>query len=469
MGKYQDIATLIEQSVPDYTSLKVVPRGTPIFQDLLMTGQMRFARRTGANFAALNPDNQFYLTADAQVSDDTLQVDNILTWLEENALITFNQTEMLEVQTWDPTASTIMLNSTLGTMWPAGSTISLWATPMVVHFDSPAGTQQIYVRSRYALVNGDSITLPIAGTLNSLQEIQIVTATTAGIDLDPVFPNIYVLDLAQPIPIALQAEVSSIYLRAFPSYVSNVLNVPPLGNSQLGPFLLDFVASPLDSIPSYDETFAIRTLDASGTILIEGGANYFETVDHNHPVVNRQIYAENMIFWDMVRGYGGFLLPNTFLMTCTEQLSSGDWVARCYTRLVPPLVPGITYNLTVSANTAGSFIVIPYPYPAVNTTLTNGTPTLVSFSTPPGGAPITRLDFIYKTNRQDTQVQISDISLPVDTLVSNFQYSYVFKVLGSTNFQATSVIIKPYFLSLDDLSATYDSGQAYNSGFIYLD
>lgn len=97
MGKYQEIANLIEQSVPDYTSLKIVPRGTPIFQDLLMTGTVRFARRTGANFSVLNPDNQFELSTDAQVAQQILQVDQVLPWLEENALITFNQTEMLEI------------------------------------------------------------------------------------------------------------------------------------------------------------------------------------------------------------------------------------------------------------------------------------------------------------------------------------------------------------------------------------
>jgi hypothetical protein len=109
MGKYQDIVNLLEHSVPDYTSLKIVPRGTPIFQDLLMTGTIRFARRTGANFAVLNPDNQFTLTADGQVNQNILEVDYLLPWLEQGALITFNKTEMLEIETWDTTTNMIFL------------------------------------------------------------------------------------------------------------------------------------------------------------------------------------------------------------------------------------------------------------------------------------------------------------------------------------------------------------------------
>ena len=58
MGKYAEIQNLIQDNVPDFTNLNLVQRGTPIFPDLLMTGQMRFARRTGANFAVMNPFGQ---------------------------------------------------------------------------------------------------------------------------------------------------------------------------------------------------------------------------------------------------------------------------------------------------------------------------------------------------------------------------------------------------------------------------
>jgi len=468
MGKYQEITRLIEHSVPDYASLKIVPRGTPIFPDLLMSGRVRFARRTGANFSVLNPDNQFFLSAPGEVDQQTLPVTKILDWLEEGALITFNRTEMLEVQTWDPTEKTIQVAQRLSARRETGAQIDLWATPLKIHFDSPSGTTQLYVRSRYQIVNGDAITFPISESLNSLQQIDVLDASQAGTDLDPDFPYIYTLTLAQALPITMLAGVSLCYLRAFPSYVSQVLNVPKLRNAQMGPFLLDFLASPLNSIARYDETFSIRTI-ASGNTMVEGGINSFKTVNHNHPIVNRPIYGENMIFWKMRRGYGGFIKPNRFRMVTTEQMTgSTEWVARVQSRMVPPLPAGIRYDFRVQATTAGKIIAIPYPHAPITLNIAANTPTVFTVETPNGGAPIQRLDFLFTTTRENTEVTISDATLPVDPVVGQFQYQYVFRVLGSTNFQATSVIVKPYFLSLADLSARYNDGKSYNSGFIYL-
>jgi hypothetical protein len=467
VGKYQEIANLIEQSVPEYTSLKIVPRGTPIFQDLLMTGTIRFARRTGANFAVLNPDNQFKLSADAQVAQQTLQVDQVLPWLEENALITFNQTEMLEVSTWDVENKQIQILEPLSATRAAGTDVSLWATPLVVHFDSPALGDQLYVRSRYPLVNGDVVTFPVTGALNSLHEVKILKVSFAGIDLDPIYSNIYVLTLEEKLPITLVAGSSPCYLRAYPAYTSQVLNLPNLRSSQLGPFLLDFIASPLDSTPAYAETFAVRTLSSNSQI-IDGGANYFKTVEHNYPVVNRPIRAENMIFWRMIRGYGGFVKPNKFRMVATSKLSNGDYASRVSTRLVPAFETGVRYTFTVNASAAGVFVIIPYPYPAVVVNVPVATSTQVSFEAPVNGEHITRLDMIYRSATHDSVVTISDSTLPIHPTVANFQYTYVFHVVGRTNFQATSVIVKPYFLSLSDITARYDDKKTYNSGFVYL-
>lgn len=433
-----------------------------------MVGQIRYARRTGANFAVLNPDNQFKLTADAQVAQEILTVDKILPWIEAGALVTLNQTEMLEVQTWDPVALKIFINTPLSATWPIGSLVTLWATPLVMHFDAALGANQIYVRSRYQIVNGDKITTPTASSLNSLQQINVVTSTAYGTDPSDVdFPYIFILDLASPIPVPLDQGTGAIYLRSYPSYVSQVLSVPSLSSGQIGPFLLDFVASPLDSVTSYPETFSVRTI-ASGNTMVDGGSNYFKTVSRNYPVVNRPIYAENMIFWEMIRGYGGFILPNKFRMVANSLLPNSEYAARTFTRMVPPIEAGIRYDFTVSADTAGTFIAIPYPYPPVEVSIPVTTPTTVTIETPDGGEPITRLDFIFRSARENTEVTISNASLPVDPVVQQFQYSYVFEVLGTTNFQATSIILKPYFLSLSDLTDSYDNGKTYNSGFIYL-
>ena len=472
MGKYQDIVNLIENSALEFTSLKVVPRGTPIFPDPLLSGQLRFARKTGANFAVMNPDNQFSLTEPTQVAQQTLNVDQILSWLELGSLITFNQTEMLEVQNWDPTNKAIYVGAPLSASRPTGSVVSLWATPLVIHFDALAGQNQLIIRSRYQVVNGDAISFPTSETLNSLKEIRIKEASYAGQDLDPDFSNIFVLTLEENLPISLLPVENRLYLRAFPSYTSNVQSVPPITSGQMGPFLLDFLGSPLDAIPRYEETFAVRTFDSANQS-VEGGINFYKTVQHNHPIANRPIWAENMIFWDMIRGSGGFLSPNRFrMLTSEEKIVDGSdeySVARVSTKLVPPLPPGVTYQFRVRPSSNGDFRIIPAPYVPVDyLNLPQSVDTVVSFTTPPGGAPLEKLDFIFKTEQAGTEVRISDATLPTDPTVGSFQYTYVFRVLGRTNFQATSIIVKPYFLSLSDLTARYNDGKNYNSGFIYL-
>lgn len=468
MGKYSDIVNLIEQSVPDYTSLKIVPRGTPVFQDLLMTGEMRFARRTGANFAVLNPDNQFKLAATGQAGQSILTVDRIVSWIEADCLVTFNKTEMLEVMTWDEANNVIYLNSTLSAVRDLGETVNLWATPLKIHFTSNENSSQLFVRSRYALLNGDAITFPLSESLNSLKQIDVEVARFAGLDpLDTEFPFIYVLDLKENLPITLQKDISRCYLRAFPAYVSKVLRVPQLNSGQIGPFLLDYIASPLDATATYTDTFSIRTFTAVD-IVVEGDSTSFKTTQRNHPIVQRPIWAENMIFWKMRRGYGGFAIPNRFRMVTTSNLNNGVYVARVSTRLVPHLSAGIRYDFKVKADTAGTFIAIPYPHPPVLVEVPVATDRVVTIQTPAGGAPIQRLDFIFKTTRDSAVVTVSDASLPVDPIVQRFQYAYVFRILGTTNFQATSVLAKPYFLSLADLKARYDDGKSYNSGFIYL-
>jgi hypothetical protein len=467
MGRYQEIVDLIEQSAPDFTNLKIVPRGTPIFSDPLMDGETRFARKTGANFAVLNPDNEFELAQPAQPQQQVLNVDRVLPWFEMGALVTFNKTEMLQVENWDEANNAVFIDTPLSAPRPAGTRVALWATPIVVHFDTPANVTQIFVRSRYQLVNGDAITLPVAESINSLLEFDVETASYAGNDLDPEYPFIYVLNLTRPVPIALSAGISRIFIRAFPAYVSRSLRIPQLTSGQIGPFLLDFVSSPLDAIPSYPETFSIRTFTNSD-VVIEGSTTTMKTVPHNHPIYNRPIWADSMIFWTIKRGFGGFVLPNRYRMVVSSELGNGDFAARVSTELVPPMPTGLTYQFRVKANAQGQFITIPYPYAETITTVPISTDTLITFVTPPNGAPITRLDFIFKCATEGAEITISDIQIPTDPVVERFQYGYVFRVIGATNFQATSIICKPYFLSLADLKANYDEDKTHNSGFIYL-
>lgn len=467
MGVYDDIKGIIQRQVPVYTSLQVVPRGTPIYPDLLMRGSMRFGRRQGANFAVMCPDNQVSLTTNQLVSDTVLNVNRTLPWFEENALVTFNEVIMYEISDWNAATNQVFLktgllqaqsgpNTTAGT---PGDVMSLWATPLYMDIAAAAGSTTIVVQSRYNLLNGDVICFPIGSFLTSLKEFSVVSAQTAGTSANPEFPYLYSLELDQPIPIGLTLN-QIIYLRAFPGYQSKILSVPQLNNGGLiGTFLVDYLGTPLDSIPQYTEIFSIRTLDG-GSQPVDGTNNALETVSKNTPIIHRPIFAQNMIFWKILRGSGGFRSPNRFRL-----LTDSENKARVSTNLVPAFPAGGSWTFTIYPSASGNFVVYTEPYGSTNYVLQSNVPQTITITTPTGGAPWTRLDFLCVLDAPG-EVQITDASV-VGSVVTSIQYGLVIRVLGSSNYQTTGLIVKPMFFSLSDVSASYDTGQTYNSGIIY--
>jgi len=459
MGKYGRIEKYLEQTVPEYAALKIVPRGTPLFPDLLLTGAARFARRLGANFGVLTPDNQVTLTADASIESTVLTIDRILQWFEVNALVTFNGVEMMRISDWDTDHLLLLLQERLTATRLVGEKLTLWATPLVMHLAATAGDNQIVVRSRYGIENGDVVTFPVSDLLNSLKENNVLLSETAGSSGDPEFPYLFLLTLEENLPIDLGTG-SSIYLRAYPAYRSKVLNVPKIQPRQLGPFCLDYVATPLDAVKSYSEIFSVRTLSSAGNP-IAGTLSALQTIERNFPVWQRPFWAENLLFWQVRRGSGGFQNPNRYLMKVGE-----DRKARVSTRLVPAFPSGDVWTFVVESDSDGLLRFKRNPYGFQDYYLTAHVPQVVTLSTPPGGE-WDRLDIVVELEQPGRQVSFQD-SIVTGPVCTAFQYGFVFRVVGTTNFQSTSVIVKPYFLSLVDLTSRYDQGDQYNSGLLYL-
>lgn len=428
-----------------------------------MTGEMRYARRTGANFAVMNPDNQMILTADGDAQTTILNVQRVVPWVELNALLTFNKTQMVQVSDFDPVQSTIILSAPLVATQTSGSDVYLWATPMEVNANAAQGATVVQVLSRYHLLNGDAITIQTDSTnINSLQEITVIQADLVGPSINPEFTLIYNLTLQSGIPVTFSEGVTPIFLRANPGYLSNTITVPKLqaSSSQIGPFLLDYVANPLDdAAPSYTEYFSIRTYDGGGNPIL-GTTTALMTATKNYPILNRPIWAENMIFWEMLRGTGGFISPNQYRL-----ISDSDGLARVYTRLIPAWPSGLTWTFKVSTSASGTLRIGTDTFGFQDYTLATNTTTTVTFSTP-SGQTLNRLDFIAILDSPGAEVDIADSNLQA-AVTAQFQYGYVMRVIGSYNYQSESICVKPYFLSLADLTTIYDNGANYNSGFIY--
>lgn len=460
MGKYRRIEKLIETSVSDYTNINIVPRGTPLFPDLLLTGKIRFAKRTGANFSVLNPDNLVYLSQDSEVNSQQIYVSSIIKWFEKYALVSFNGVEMLEIYDIDIKNSILTVSQTIPTVKNSGEKLMLWAVPLVLRVSALQGADSLIIGSKYKIVNGDKICFPISPLLNSIKEFKVVLAESAGSSGDPDYPYIYNVVLEESIPVSLDAGVSKVYLRAYPSYSSNRININKFSNWQLGPFLLDYLASPLNSKISYPTTFSIRTLTKSEAP-IEGAYSSFKTVDKNYPVIQRPLWSENILFWKVLRGSGGFIYPNKYRMVTN---SEGHF--RVSTDIVPSMQPGQTWKFKVTPNSKGSVRINIEPHGFVDYEVEPHQTKEIELSTSVGSQPITKLEFLCKLETPNSEVILSD-SVLVGNMVSYVEYNLIFELIGDSNFQSTGIILKPYFLSLSDLSSNYDTDQKYNSGFIY--
>ena len=97
MGKFRKITDLIEHSVPEFKSFRVVPRGVPYYPDTMLYGTVRFGRRLGNNLSVLNPDNEVELAQDASIQDLSLLLERTLQWWEYGALLSFNGVEMISL------------------------------------------------------------------------------------------------------------------------------------------------------------------------------------------------------------------------------------------------------------------------------------------------------------------------------------------------------------------------------------
>ncbi len=458
MGEYKRIQGLIERSVPEYAALRIVPRGTPIFPDPLMTGELRFARRLGANFAAMTPDNLLRLTEAAPAAQSVISIERTLLWFEQNALLSFNGIEMFEIADWSDATNQVVLRQPLTAGHDSQETATLWATPLVMHEDAVAGVSAITVRSRYNLLNGDTVTFPINEALSSLTEFNVLVAQNGGASGDAEFPFLFTLLLHRPIPVDLIENQSRIYLRAFPGYISPVLRVPKIqAPSQLGPFVVDYLGTPLNSRVSVPETFSLRTFDTSGGVVF-GTGPALVTVEKNHPVMERPIWAENMLFWTVERGSGGYTMPNQFRL-----LSDAEGKARIQTSCVPQCPAGTSWQFRVRATADGLLRIGSYPNAFQDFALVANQTQTCTVTIP---APADKLEILIRLNAKG-EMTLRD-AIPTGANVASFQYGLVVRVVGDSNYQSTSVIVKPLFLSLADLTARYDANQTYDSGLIYL-
>ncbi len=123
------------------------------------------------------------------------------------------------------------------------------------------------------------------------------------------------MTLDRPIPRDLQIN-SVVYLRGFPGYRSNVVDVPAHRRlpQPIGPFSVDYVSGRFTDGRSPVETLSLQTFDGLDAAV---DSLYPTQVPKNQPVLRVPIHQSSFLFFNLYRGQISYR-DNKFVMRNDE-------------------------------------------------------------------------------------------------------------------------------------------------------
>lgn len=351
------------------------------------------------------------------------------------------------------------------------------AVPLAVPKTKLAGgseTNIIGVRGRFPVLVGDQLWIQSDPQLLLSGTNYTVTAVQGYSNSLSLVNTIVVLD--NPIPRDLAID-DIVYLRAFPGYRSNVVNVPAhrrLPHS-IGPFVVDYVSGRFTDGPSPIESLNLQTFDGLDAPIDN---TYPVVVPKNQPVLRVPIHQSAFLFFHRYRGTityrnDKFVLRNDDRGRCeiwadlvpnwpaplvgqsdvawTTRLTfkSGSVNALYYQFEPNPIarVPGFPDQLLAAGSGAGN--------EAKNVTI----------GLHAGQLPATRLR-ITTSGEPNAEIEMDGWNVigKVDDGLwkaegqqsEKLQYGIVARQVGAFDWQAGSLQIKPYFKTLADLYTQMD-------------
>lgn len=185
----------------------------------------------------------------------------------------------------------------IGVAFAGVSTDTPAAYPLT-YFAGGSETSTLGVRGRFPVLIGDQLwiqadpELLLSGTSFTVVDVQGYSASLSE------FNSIVVLD--NPIPRDLEIG-DVVYLRGFPGYRSNVLNLPAHRRlpHPMGPVVLDYVSGRFTEGQSPVETLSVQTFDGlDGTI----DSTYPVAIKKNHPVLRVPIHQSAFLFFHRYSG-----------------------------------------------------------------------------------------------------------------------------------------------------------------------
>ena len=270
-------------------------RGLAVPLDPYLEGTVRTGRKIEFQMPLIVPDNKFTLEEDAVFDTDRVIVDREPTWMNAGGYVTIGRRELHEIE--DVSDTTIILATPLLADHPLGQPVYHYSEPIFVEGAYAAGQTIINVDVPYFLVRGDVIGITPDATLNiSFVEYRVIdlkfVGTSGGL-------NQYQITLDRAIHRAL-IDDEVIQMRAYPAYVSPILDIPQPLAAELpvvGPYLVDWLSMPFLNDMDVDE---YQTLQRYNDVHLPIGTP--ELIDKNHQILHVPIRADQFLWWEKIAG-----------------------------------------------------------------------------------------------------------------------------------------------------------------------
>jgi hypothetical protein len=296
MGKLLKIKDTLNGVAPKWSNIKTNIRGLPFYIDPILTGNTRFARKTGS-VGLINPDTEVGAAGEFKGSN-LITVDRVNSWFKVGTYVTIGDLERFKIlNIFNDTQYELNDSIKVST---ANKGITLYSVPLISVGNFSKNQTTIQVRSKYSMMLGDKLSFLLQKNL--FREVDIKTVKYLGESLSE-YNLTYELELINGIPYALTTD-QELQMRAFPAYVSSVIRIPNIVSSKpMGPFLIDYYGGKIQADKNPDVYMSIQPYNIFGNKIFTDDPF---AVTSNYPFSTRSIQSDSLIFWDLI--FGNFKL-----------------------------------------------------------------------------------------------------------------------------------------------------------------
>jgi len=304
MSKLSRIANLITNNVPLHQTATLVPRGYAIPVDMSLHGVTRFARRLGGTFSVLTPHNTMAISQAVKQGDASIYVIEPIQNMPVGSIVSFLGREshfVSDVVTHSDGKQSVELASSTGVLalgYPIDTSLYLHSVPVTTTLAASVGGVTLAVSSVFRIVLGDSIELLADQGITGSVVAYTVTGIPSAVETSS--PYLYTLGLSPPLTRDV-ALGETIYLRAFPAFLSDLIPLPTQPNvfgGSVGPFLWDILEGRMhDGVDPVTTTLAMETV-SSGYMTLDALA----VISKNTPHWRVALESSAFLFFDLIHG-----------------------------------------------------------------------------------------------------------------------------------------------------------------------